>query len=361
MLTLFLEYCIIRLWKDLTNQCWWTIGGEPFGVFPFFIVRGFMKEFTTYEEQINILKSRNLIIDDEVEFEEILKDTGYYNLINGYSSFFKDEDDIYIRNTSSDNIKSLYDFDKKLRDIVYKYAMLIESRFKSLVSYTFSKYHGENHLKYLMRENFDKDPAKEEKIAKLINECYDIIKACSNKESKKYRQCIGHYVTNYGFVPLWVLIRAMTFGDVSIFYANMTLPEKTEIAKEYGLKPSQLEIMIKMLVSFRNAVAHDERIFCKRLYQSSLPTKLKVYDYLQVPRNDHNVPIVGRNDFYSLIIIFKYLLKPLQFADFWCEFILSGTKQIDQVNPVIKQRLLKEMGFWKNWKGIKNFKNLENN
>lgn len=111
----------------------------------------------------------------------------------------------------------MYDFDNNLRNIVYKYAMLFESRFKSIVSYTFSKYHGENHIKYLIRENFDKDANKEENIAKLISDCYDIINICSNKDSKKYRQCIGHYVSQYGFVPLWVLIRAMTFGDVSIF------------------------------------------------------------------------------------------------------------------------------------------------
>ena len=145
-----------------------------------------MKEFTTYEEQVEILKSRNLTIEDDVIFIETLKDIGYYNLINGYSSIFKDDGDKYIKNTTSSNIKSLYDFDKNLRNIVYKYAMLVESRFKSIVSYTFSKYHGENHTKYLIRENFDKDPHKEENIAKLISDCYEIISICSNKDSKKY-------------------------------------------------------------------------------------------------------------------------------------------------------------------------------
>lgn len=318
-----------------------------------------MKEFTTYEEQINILKSRNLIIEDEELFIETLKDIGYYNLVNGYSSIFKDNEDKYIENTTSSNIKSLYDFDKNLRNIVYKYAMSFESRFKSIVSYIFSKYHGENHTKYLIRENFDKDPNKEENIAKLISDCYNIISICSNKDSKKYRQCIGHYVSQYGFVPLWVLIRAMTFGDISIFYANMKLSEKVEVANEFNLKPSQLEIMIKMLVSFRNTVAHDERIFCKRLYKDTLPINLKVYDYLQIPKSRLNVPFVGRNDFYSLIIIFKYLLKPLEFADFWLEIDLCRN-QLKDINPIINKAILREMGFWKNWRGIKNFKNLNN-
>ena len=319
-----------------------------------------MKEFTTYEEQVEILKSRNLTIEDDVIFIETLKDIGYYNLINGYSSIFKDDGDKYIKNTTSSNIKSLYDFDKNLRNIVYKYAMLVESRFKSIVSYTFSKYHGENHTKYLIRENFDKDPHKEENIAKLISDCYEIISICSNKDSKKYRQCIGHYVSQYGFVPLWVLIRAMTFGDVSIFYANMKLSEKVEIANEFNLKPRQLEIMIKMLVSFRNTVAHDERIFCKRLFKDALPSTLKIYDYLQIPRSSHKVPFVGRNDFYSLMIIFKYLLKPLEFADFWLEFDLCR-EQLSEINPIINKKILREMGFLKNWRGIKNFKNLSYN
>ena len=75
-------------------------------------------------------------------------------------------------------------------------------------------------------------------------------------------------------------------GDISVFYANMRLEEKTEVANEYNLTPSQLEIMVKMLVSFRNTVAHDEHIFCKRLSKDKLPYTLEVYDIMRIKKND---------------------------------------------------------------------------
>lgn len=315
-----------------------------------------MKKFTTYDEQIEILKKRRLIIDDEDSFKETLKDCGYYNLINGYSFIFQNKEDVYLNNASIKDIKALYNFDKNLRNIVYKYAMTFESKFKSIVSYVFSKYHGENEKQYLIRENFDKDTEKEGKIAKLISDCYNTIQECSNKNSRKFRSYIYHYVTDYGHVPLWVLIRAMTIGEVSVFYANMRLEEKTEISKEYSLTPSQLEIMVKMLVSFRNTVAHDERIFCRKLQKDKLPYNLEIYDVMRIKRNAGGFPMSGVSDFLSLMIIFKYLLKPFEFAGFWSEIIVERETLIKNIKSHFVATINNEMGLKNRWINLQNYK-----
>lgn len=46
------------------------------------------KEFKTFEEQIEILKSRGLIISNEQKAIEILKQENYYNIVNGYKDLF---------------------------------------------------------------------------------------------------------------------------------------------------------------------------------------------------------------------------------------------------------------------------------
>lgn len=48
------------------------------------------KEFKTIEEQIEILKERNLIVNEE-RAKEIFRDNNYYYLINGYKDLFIDE------------------------------------------------------------------------------------------------------------------------------------------------------------------------------------------------------------------------------------------------------------------------------
>ena len=78
-----------------------------------------MKNFFTYEQQINKLNQDGLIINDESQTEMELKLEGYYNIINGYSPIFK-INTRFIKGTTFDNIKNLYDFDKTLRSIVYK-------------------------------------------------------------------------------------------------------------------------------------------------------------------------------------------------------------------------------------------------
>lgn len=64
---------------------------------------------------------------------------------------------------------------------------------------------------------------------------------------------------------MWVLIRALSFGTISIFYKNMIDEEKEVIASNYNITAAQLANMLEVVVSYRNIVAHGERTFCARL------------------------------------------------------------------------------------------------
>lgn len=46
------------------------------------------KEFKTIDEQIELLQSRNLYIENEEIAKEILLNNNYYYLINGYKDLF---------------------------------------------------------------------------------------------------------------------------------------------------------------------------------------------------------------------------------------------------------------------------------
>lgn len=315
-----------------------------------------MKKFATYDEQIEILKSKKLVIDDDQELKEMLSDYGYYNIINGYAYIFQDKNKKhYIKGASVKDIKFLHSFDKSLRNLIYKYAMVFESRFKSLVSYVFSKYHGEDHNKYLVRECFDKDVNKNKDIQKLIEICNGIINESQNPNSYKFKKYILHYVKKHNHVPLWVLIRAMTLGATVKFYVNMRLKEKTEIANIFGVSPSNLSNMAKMLADFRNTVAHDEPIFSKEVSGNNLSYSLKVYDFLKIQKNQKGNPVNGTKDFLALVIIFKYLLKPMEFSQFWEKFVKYKEILNNNVNSNFIALIDKNMSLNCNWKDLANF------
>ena len=55
------------------------------------------KPFKRYDEQVEILKLRNLTIADEEKAISILSKVNYYNLINGYKKIFLKRDLIYLK------------------------------------------------------------------------------------------------------------------------------------------------------------------------------------------------------------------------------------------------------------------------
>ena len=78
------------------------------------------KDFKTIEEQIEVLKARGIIINDE-NAKEILTENNYYYLINGYKDLFVDnsnETEKYKENVSLEEIYALYKFPKKYEKLL---------------------------------------------------------------------------------------------------------------------------------------------------------------------------------------------------------------------------------------------------
>ncbi|MBY7704565.1 Abi family protein [Vibrio harveyi] len=158
------------------------------------------KEFKTFEQQIEILKSRGLVIEDNQQVIEILKQENYYNIINGYKDLFlndnKNNKECFKNGTTFDEIYSLFLFDRELRSIILKYILLFERDFKTIMSYNFSqKYNIENRVdSYLYPQNYREDYVD---VLNFISTVNNIITSKSQKTPY-----IKHYIQQYGHVPL---------------------------------------------------------------------------------------------------------------------------------------------------------------
>ena len=75
-----------------------------------------LKEPKSFKEQVEILKSRNMKIENESSAIEILKTTNYYR-ITAYALQFKTENG-YTDKATFDTMYRLYKFDKRLRHII---------------------------------------------------------------------------------------------------------------------------------------------------------------------------------------------------------------------------------------------------
>lgn len=83
-----------------------------------------LKDPKGFEEQVEILRNRNMKVEDDKKAIEVLKTTNYYR-ITAYALQFKNANG-YSDNVSFDNMYKLYKFDKRLRHIILEILESIE-------------------------------------------------------------------------------------------------------------------------------------------------------------------------------------------------------------------------------------------
>ena len=100
----------------------------------------FMKYATTLDEQVEILKTRGLVINDEEKAKEVLLDIGYYRF-GAYLFPFekkypskKNRDHIYKDGANFLDALDLYYFDCDLRRLLMKYLNRIEVNIRTYIT-----------------------------------------------------------------------------------------------------------------------------------------------------------------------------------------------------------------------------------
>ena len=218
----------------------------------------YTKEATTFEEQIELLKKRNIIISDENKAKEYLSDIGYYRL--GFYSFpfeitypllNKRRKHEVTPRTTIEHIVALYYFDFDLRRILNRYLSRIEVSIRTTMIYTLS-------LKYKNNPTWFVDPKvlKNKFITNFDSEVY-----CHIKNKPTIRRHHGKYEGKYA--PAWKTMEFMTMGNLEVLYDNLLLDQdKKQIAKIYH-EPSisSFKSYLTTIREVRNACAHGNVIF----------------------------------------------------------------------------------------------------
>ena len=299
------------------------------------------KKFLTYEQQVQKLYDKKLEIPNCQEVIELLKKYSYFNLVNGYKAPFKNKDGNYKKGTSINDIYSLYIFDDAFRHILMKYILIVELDVKSLLSYSFCEKFGENQSEYQNAMNYKYTPNNQ----RDINELIQIITKQINNAWKFFY--VDHQKKKHNNIPLWVLIKTLTFGNMSKMYSLQQDCIKSDIAKEFPLiKENQLSIILDILTRYRNVCAHNERLFDFKYQQSRLKTTM-IHRYFNLYTNNPSA-----SNLFDVIIFLKYLLNEYEFSSLVedIDFILQKLSR--ETNQIQKSQILKLMGFPQNWKDI---------
>lgn len=314
-----------------------------------------MKEFKTYNEQIELLKTRGLKFEDEEFALKKLQEDNYYSIINGYKDLFLDEknNNIFKNNVTFEEIYSLFEFDRNIKSIFLKNILVVENILRTLVAYNFSeKYGNDNYLKLDNFETLKNSGCNKKKYQERIEQIQKLICNMQQDISNNIRKkpYINHYVLNYGFVPLWVLVNAISLGRLSQFYSLMDQSVRVKVSKHWDVKEEELDQFIKNLSYFRNLCAHDERLY-NAINNQSIPDTI-YHSYLNILQNNGNY-VCGKKDLLSLVIVLKILLPNDKFNTM-CNQIEGRMKSLEKhITSIDVSEVFDSMGFVKGWINIK--------
>ncbi len=299
------------------------------------------KTFKTIDEQIQILKDKNLIIED-VEFaKEILLRENYFFIMGYRTLFIKNKEKKFIPGVTFDELYALFTFDRNFRNILLKNIFIIENELKSVISYQLSKKYGYKENDYLNPKNFTQDHEKTRRVKDLLEKMKRQIRINSTTHNATM-----HYITNYGYIPLWVSVKVLSFGIVCELFTILKTEDQVEIANVFGTTPKVLSDILILLSNYRNLCAHEEIVYEHRTERVIPDTNY--HEIMNIPKMDGEY-IYGKNDSFSIIIIFKILLNKKNFRLMMKEIEYEIELLDGKVDSISINKILDRMGFPQNY------------
>lgn len=223
------------------------------------------KSATTIDQQLDLLKSRGLTVNDADKAREILLDVGYYRLGFYLFPFEKSYPELrnrtheYVEGASFEDAVNLYYFDFDLRLLLMRYLNRIEIAFRTSLIYNLSNKYNTNPVWFVSPVVVNRPYARE-----FERKVY-------TSDFKRNPVIHRHHQNNPHdrFAPAWKTLEFMTFGAVMKFYEQLKeRDDKIFIAHEFGIRQVvTFESYMHTIRQVRNACAHGQYIYDLKLPQ----------------------------------------------------------------------------------------------
>ncbi len=347
------------------------------------------KNWKSYSEQLDLLKSRGMIVTDQALALQHLQRIGYYRL-SGYWHAFRERSDkacpldanfkkprkVTEENISLDSFRpgtsfhdtvALYIFDKQLRMLVMDAMELIEIALRVDISHTLGKLDPFAYLKpELLHEDFsitlDRDRG--------VTAHHTWLGKHAQLISRSKEKFISHNKNRYGLpLAIWIACEVWDFGTLSKLFGGMREAEQDTIAQKYGISNGRVfASWLRSLNHLRNICAHHGRLWNRNISdQPRLPsTKPHSEQTSQQPVDDgthtEQSPLNpswvrhfesnshARARCYLLLVIVKYLLETICPNSNWSDRMKGHLASFPQLDHVGLN--LKGMGAPDDWQAI---------
>ncbi|MBO4852053.1 MAG: Abi family protein [Schwartzia sp.] len=286
------------------------------------------KPFKTIDEQIALLQSRGLTINNIDEAKAFLMFNNYYR-ISGYSLTLR-KDDVFYESSTMQNLMDIYAFDHGLRHFLLALIETVEVKMKSVYAYEFAKRYGA--VKYLDSALFTNETRHRDILQKAEKQ---------RQSSLRHEAYLKHFEDMGQVVPIWAYVDLLTIADISILYSISTEELKVAVADVFSLHPSKgvnlLGRFMHSLTIVRNLCAHGSRLY-NRLFQQkpSLNKKERALLRRTSDKSIDNAHLYG----------FLFIMKRMASEKAFCE-LKNQLEILSEQYPFVD---LRYYGFREDWK-----------
>ena len=208
-------------------------------------------------QQIETLRKRGLIIDDDHEAMIVLDRTSYFRLADYWRPMEADKNShIFKPNCHFSDIVAIYRFDTELKQVIFNTILQIEVAMRSKMIRFFSTNHDSF---WFANEDLSEDAA-----------CFQSNIAHIRREiQRSQEEFITEHFAKYDkpeFPPVWKTLEVLTLGTLSKLYTNFSdHAAKSLLAKDFGL-PQHLILgsWLASITVLRNKCAHHARVWNRR-------------------------------------------------------------------------------------------------
>ncbi len=289
-----------------------------------FFIMEYKKPPLSFEEQIELLQSRGLIIQDTMGAVSFLKRINYYRL-SAYCIPFQHPKDIFKKSTTLEDISDLYFFDRKLRQLVFDALQTIEIAMRTRISYQLAHTYGT--FGYVKPDNFAPRFTYHARWKKDLQSAI----------RRSREEFVQHYSNKYScspHLPIWMVVELISFGMLSRLVRGLKHQDLKGVCKLLNVPTAVFPSWMHSLSYVRNICAHHGRLWNRQL---AIPPKIPKPP---IWRDPFKIP----NDrFFSIAVIIHYLFKWADTSDFSFKSALKTllkTRSTDHLG---------QMGFPPNW------------
>jgi abortive infection bacteriophage resistance protein len=284
------------------------------------------------DEQVELLRKKGLIIEDEDYAKNWLSHVSYFRLKN-YTYTFKDDyqgENVgnFLTNTTFEQVINLYLFDKKLKSILFEMLEIVEVAIKTKISNTMSYKFGSHW--YLDRKYFRPEFDHDEFMQDLKDKC--------NESKENYITTYKRVYTDPETPPSWMIMELLTFGTISrIFEQLYARDEKLSICQEFSLPENILISWFHCFSFIRNRCAHHARIVYQRVRTQPIMPSRRKHQFLT------ETDLVYPDSIYCVLCCLQQIIRKINLSATFEIPIIALMDNSPEIN-------ISALGFTPNWK-----------